>query len=467
MTELGRRVIFLLLVTTAVIAVQCPWRLGAAENPAPNANLQTGLTLQFRSKADGPIVDSSAARLVALYVPAGSSPSPMLPPGRFTATWIGQIKTRIKLVRSFTASGRGDLLVKLNDATVLNLHGEFDSPTAAPITLNRGANKIEVIYTSPADGDAAIRLLWAEKDRPPDPIPPTYFSHDSAEPTLVNFSAIHRGRQLVASMRCLNCHSGGATAEGEMPELRQDAPNLSDVGKRLRRQWIAQWIADPKKLWPDASMPAVLHGKTQDARDIAAYLAPDSAGDDPLSGDVAGGARMFDGLGCVACHVAPGIDDSNPKLHRVPLRLVRAKYSAAALVAFLLKPHEHFAWSKMPDFHLSQAEATALGAFLWRMRIPRPRRKMGMQCAGKGFFNRLDASVATPWIPAARRNRRRPAIWPRRIGRAGAWRMIGAGLVWASILVSAPSSVIRFGVLHRRNGIRCGATRRWILRPGR
>lgn len=41
-----------------------------------------------------------------------------------------------------------------------------------------------------------------------------------------------------------------------------------------------------------------------------------------------------------------------------------AKFTPGALVAFLLKPSEHFAWIGMPDFKLSNEEAFQLAAYL-------------------------------------------------------------------------------------------------------
>jgi cytochrome c551/c552 len=163
---------------------------------------------------------------------------------------------------------------------------------------------------------------------------------------------------------------------GQMPELKQDAPNLTDIKDRLNPDWVAYWISNPKLLRPTASMPRVFHDSpaaaqpTVDPRagDIAAYLcdtphppahAPES---DPTI--LAHGARLFTGLGCVACHVAPGVDDSDPTLNRVQLKFVKAKFAETQLEQFLKKPEAHYAWIRMPDFHLSDVEASSLAAWL-------------------------------------------------------------------------------------------------------
>ena len=107
-------------------------------------------------------------------------------------------------------------------------------------------------------------------------------------------------------------------------------------------------------------MPCVFHDKQTPlddrAGDIAAFLTDPAVPPTPVSDPLllAHGARLFTGLGCVACHVTPGIDDSDPTLNRVPLKYVKAKFKPDALKAFLEKPTSHNAWIKMPDFHLSR-----------------------------------------------------------------------------------------------------------------
>src|SRR5687768_717746 len=55
-----------------------------------------GLTLTFTRAGDGNArpSDSRKARLVALYVPHGTTPTPFLDPGPFVATWTGSINLR-------------------------------------------------------------------------------------------------------------------------------------------------------------------------------------------------------------------------------------------------------------------------------------------------------------------------------------------------------------------------------------
>ena len=269
------------------------------ENPrkgrklAPGKGAGLALTL-----ASGGRTDARTARLVALGVPSGSAPSPFLAPGPFRATWEGDLGVPFRGECVFSADGRGTLKVELNGKAVLDASGD-DLSTASGKTakLKKGANKLVVTYDSPPSGDALIRLSWTPEDAPREPIPPEALAHDLALEPLQAATRLRDARELLAGLRCLNCHApaspvGGA---GSMPELATDAPDLRDTGTRLRADWLARWVADPK---------------------------------------------------------------------RVPLRFVAAKWKPKALVAFLQQPDRHYAWIKMPNFHLSSDEAGRLAAYL-------------------------------------------------------------------------------------------------------
>jgi cytochrome c551/c552 len=359
-------VIFLSLLAGFVLLFQLPsvWSPAADTAPAAPAKLVPGLTLSLTGSTGA--VDVRDARLVALLVPAGTPASPFVPAGGFTAKWTGILNTRIKDTYRFAAEGRGELTVTINEKPVLNLQGDFTGKPAEPVVVRKGKNRIVVTYTAPAEGDAIVRLLWAAEGKPFEPIAPTVFTHDWADDLLVMHTKIRAGRELVGSMRCMNCHQG---ISGLMPELKADAPNLADLGKRLRPAWIAAWITNPKNLRPTASMPRVLHDNAGvQSADIAEYLTSGSAAaDSPVITDpvvLARGARLFTGLGCVACHVAPGIADSDPSLNRIPLKYVKEKFAGDGLREFLKKPEAHYAWIKMPNFRLSDDESTALSAWL-------------------------------------------------------------------------------------------------------
>jgi cytochrome c551/c552 len=375
--DLRSRLIFVSLLAGFVLFFQLPsLRSHAADAPAPAKKLVPGLTLTFESSSGA--MDARNARLVALLVPAHTPASPFLPVGPFKATWSGVFTTHIKDSYHFAAEGRGDLSVTLNEKPVLDLHGDFANHLSKTIVVHKGKNRLVVTYKSPAEGDASIRLLDAAEGRPMEPMSPTIFTHDASDDVLMQHSKLRMGREILATMRCMNCHTGtSGPAAQSMPEMKQDAPNLTDLQTRLNANWIAYWITNPKALRPTATMPRVFHEQPASAQpavdqravDIAAYLTSKpqavSVAMPAVDANVlAHGARLFTGLGCVACHLAPGVEDSDPTLNRVPLKFVKEKFAPGELAVFLKKPEAHYAWIHMPNFHLTDDEATALSAWL-------------------------------------------------------------------------------------------------------
>jgi cytochrome c553 len=360
---------------------------------APGKELGLALTL-----SRGEVRDTRHARLVALGVPAGSAPSPFLGAGPFRATWEGDLAVPFRSDVVFSADGRGTIKVEVNGKLALEGSGDdLSKVEGKSARLKKGANKLVVTYDSPASGDALIRLSWSSEDFAREPLPPVELSHDANLESLAIGLRLREGREQLASLRCLKCHAPGSPANGpsSMPELLADAPNLADAGARLRSDWMARWIADPKALRPSATMPKLLHGQAESqARDVAAYLAtlgssPDEP-DGPMPAEaIPVGGRLFANLGCVGCHTLPSNDNWASDPRRVPLRFVGAKWKTKALVAFLRQPDRHYAWIKMPNFHLSVDEAAQLAAYLTSAPKPglaSPDRPPGDPARGKALF---------------------------------------------------------------------------------
>lgn len=330
--------------------------------------LEPGLTLTFTS---GKITDSRPARLAALYVDENQSPTPFLPPGPFTATWTGNLTSRIRDTITLSAVGRGTLKVTVNDQPALETSGDdLAAKPGQPIQLKKGKNKLVIEYTAPAKGPAEVRLMWQGESFPAEPVPPTVFTHDTSDKSLREHIRIRDGRALFADLRCAKCHTpADKLPKTAMPELSMDAPSLADVGSRLNEGYIATWIENPKALRPQATMPRLFHGPdaAANAKDIAAYLATlgtKSTAPAPATDDasVVAGTRLFTSLGCIACHNPPDAEKVDPT--RLPHNVIRAKWQPAALVEFLKHPERTYAWTRMPNFRLTDAEASHLAAYL-------------------------------------------------------------------------------------------------------
>jgi len=336
-----------------------------------------GLIQTFTSSTNASRPDARPSRLAALFVPAGSAPTPFLDAGPFRCRWEGFLKLDLNDEITFEMDGRGAATLKINGEVVLDARDrKLSGVHSQPVTLRGGLNRFELDYQSPANGDAEFRLAWFSKRMPPEPVPATAFVHDATDPVLIKRELARTGRTLFAEHQCASCHKPQMPwSPTAMPELAADAPAFDDIGSRLQPPWIAKWLLDPKAIRPDARMPRMLFGQPAetDARDIAAYLAglrtvvgPPAETPGAVAsraGQVAEGAKLFADLGCVACHSLPGEMALTTDI-RVPLNSVAAKWQPEAFAAFLRAPAAHFRWTRMPDFKLATNEAAALAAFV-------------------------------------------------------------------------------------------------------
>jgi cytochrome c2 len=62
------------------------------------------------------------------------------------------------------------------------------------------------------------------------------------------------GRDLFTKWQCIKCH----VVAGKLPnqEPANMAPDLANVPRRLRAQWLDDWLADPQRIQPGTRMPA-------------------------------------------------------------------------------------------------------------------------------------------------------------------------------------------------------------------
>src|SRR5262245_6089379 len=217
---------------------------------------------------DGKSHQTTVSRL-ALYVGQGESPTPFLPPQRFTAVWEGNVSADLRGEFFFQAEGNGRFSLEIKGANVLEATlANNASPLTKAVSLNKGANKLKAVFESPAAGDAYIRLQWTEKGTNTSPIPPSLLTHAST-PELEKSTQIELGRELFFEHRCVKCHIEAAGSGA--PETAMDAPSFEGIGARRTVAWMARWILDPKAERRSAHMPK-LANTLDEAQGMAAFL---------------------------------------------------------------------------------------------------------------------------------------------------------------------------------------------------
>ena len=328
---------------------------------------EPGLAVRFQS-ADGKVADATTLPNVALHVEAGKPGTPFLPEGKFTATWEGNVRADLRSDFFFAAEMNGALKFQINDSLVFEGTGPQLSLSKA-VRLNKGPNRLKATFTSPAQGDAFLRLTWTEKGTNTSLIPFNLLTHTPTAETRKG-AQLRRGRELFFEHRCAKCHGDSRGA----PELAMDAPSFEGIGARRNYDWMAKWILDPKGERASAHMPQVFRGAEAqgNAEAAAAYLASLKTRGEvalPIHKDVARregeapDAPLFERLHCHACHVAPG---GAEETNKISLSHAAAKFPPGKLGEFLRKPEAHYAWIRMPNFRLSANEAKELAEFLAR-----------------------------------------------------------------------------------------------------
>lgn len=253
-----------------------------------------------------------------------------------------------------------------------NIVWQSSDPQPADVELARGHNRLRVMQRVTSDHPASLRLLWSGFDFETEPIPPTSLF---CEPLPDEVPQRQLGRELFSQHRCARCHRMSddvLTSRSAVPELHVEGPDLIGVGSRLRGDWMFQWLLDPQQVRHDARMPQLFSAdptddQRQHASDVAAYLQSLQASDERQPSNSSSdraipvarqGNALWESLGCIGCHrLAPGDDTNNP---RTSLHFARDKYQPGELSRFLKQPQRHFAWTRMPDFALSDNEAESL-----------------------------------------------------------------------------------------------------------
>ncbi len=397
MASIKMRLLVPLLILMCVASSEAADRPGRLPSEVRSA-LAPGLKVTYSPAAgSSDKSDTGTTRLATLYVQEGKAATPFLPAGPFKATLSGYFKLKLRGEYQFHLQGNGAAKLSFNDQVVFDLP-DGDLAAAKPVTVAmvKGYNKIVIEYSSPAKGDAALRVHWTGDEFAEEPLPPQTLFYVSNEADVAHGTSFRLGRHLVAQHNCLKCHAGPdgveLLSEKQMPELGRDAPSLAGVGDRLDENWMARWILDPASVRNKTTMPKLISEPDQ-AASIAAYLASLSDGIElakPNDDLVDAGEILFEDRGCIACHRFTDVVDEDDEHDRVSLHNVSSKFRAGALAAFLHNSRKHYAWSRMPKFNFSAEESASLEAFLRRESKGKPKElPAGDVVLGKELFAKV------------------------------------------------------------------------------
>lgn len=215
---------------------------------------------------------------------------------------------------------------------------------------------------------------------------------------------LNKGREIFRERGCVNCHVG--TTDPDLAWMGRIGPDLRKIGEKSDAHWTQSWIENPTKFRPDTRMPRIFglenrkdlvngnwipeqlaevsydsssNAKPTDARHprepveieaITTYLFATSKLreeklPEPPKGDSAKGAKVFEQVGCLACHSTRTAKDTfTINNHGPDLSRIGEKVKPSWLFQWLKNPKHYWAETRMPSMRLSDEEAANLTAYL-------------------------------------------------------------------------------------------------------
>ena len=188
-----------------------------------------------------------------------------------------------------------------------------------------------------------------------------------------------KAKQVVIESGCYGCHE--IKGFSDLPKI---GPPLYSITAKATPEWIYRWVRNPRDYSPHTRMPNFRFSDEQ-AEAVTAYLVSASRTSEFTlerpRGSYAGGSpsegkRLFEAVGCQACHVTAGFTtvrdvrgtsyDIAPELSRVG-----SKVNADWLFDWLKNPRHYNADSRMPSLRLSDQEARNVVAYVMTMKDER------------------------------------------------------------------------------------------------
>lgn len=221
-----------------------------------------------------------------------------------------------------------------------------------------------------------VFLAWSasaqEQTPPKSAIVPAFERFYSAQ----GADSIRAGQLLLGELNCVGCHEVDAPAKLIVSPKR--GPVLEQVGRRVRPEFMRDFLFDPQATKPGTTMPHVLGaGSEQERREQAEalthYLALSGAVQESaaVGAAVKRGESLFHQVGCVACHDRQQ-GNASPLPDSVPLGTLSRKYSLPSLQQFLADPLAVRPSGRMPHLNLTADESRDIASYLLRDQALKP-----------------------------------------------------------------------------------------------
>jgi mono/diheme cytochrome c family protein len=354
-------------------------------------NLRHGLIAAFRDAGNPPAEVIRLEPSVALALKAGEAAHPALHPDGGLVVWRGYLNVIRSGPYRFLANLRGKFRLTLDGNEVLAGATAGDAPETKEgpeVRLDAGVHPLVAEFTR-APGAAKVEVLWKGPGFRTEPLPvdAVGFLPKEAPPQLAAQAKIDQGRYLAQEHACARCHQPAADDRMAKTLTARQAPDLSKVGARVHAGWIEKWLEAPEKLRPGAAMPALFadddNGRVERYA-VAHYLAslggpvptnPKPPSDTDAKVSAARGEKVFNTVGCIACHGEADKQDGKTKddggaafitaaAAHFPLTGLASKTTPEKLAEYLQNPLAVDPSGRMPSLALQGQEAQDLARYL-------------------------------------------------------------------------------------------------------
>ena len=197
------------------------------------------------------------------------------------------------------------------------------------------------------------------------------------ESVLAYAPVFSQAKRLMIESGCHGCHEIKGYAD--LPKV---GPQLANIACKTSPTWVYEWVKNPKSYNPHTRMPNFKFSEDE-AEAVTAYLVDASrklpfefASNSYAGGNVQEGKKLFESVGCQACHVVGDMKkvretrgtsyDIAPELSRVG-----SKVNPAWIYDWIRNPRHYNPMTKMPNLRLTDNEAKNLVAYLGTLKDDR------------------------------------------------------------------------------------------------
>jgi len=227
------------------------------------------------------------------------------------------------------------------------------------------------------------------------------FNCHQSQPIVDGGDKLAMGLNLISTSGCNNCHHIES-----YPKENNAGPPLTNLDKKLDKEWVSKWIKNPQSFryntWmphffeqENNSSPEMIRRNNSEIYAMTEYFFPNGShvmnNSSTFIGDYESGEKLFNAVGCMGCHQVKDEKEENLTFDNLPYELYMSKFGyeseeitryellknqgpnligigsksdAEWIYNWIKNPSEYYPDTRMPDLRLSHEEAADITAYL-------------------------------------------------------------------------------------------------------